>query len=604
MPTPMSVLPIRKVFFPVLCAITLLLIHTSASAQLCTSIFGHQIHDSSLGEALGDATCEVIWSNEDGSPPSRGIHKIIKPIDWPANFDSPGSGLVDTIKTAIDDSIMMLENLNILSGSEEFNTTFLIGIEVITDQFDARGTKFHFQHTEFLPDNCPVVLNFGGVRRGINLDLVSFVVAHEMYHCFQSYVYNNGFNALDDWWVEGLAEFFAHTTYPTFDREHGFASLYESSLRVFEHQVDSLPYATVAFFLWLETRGQQTQIYQRMNSLAEYDQRTSQYFQRILSHWPEIDSNFHEFAKVFYGEAFIESSGSQVPVTESEPVAAELEIDTENSTAWFEIDVPAFIIEAQRIVLEPGRRYAFRSRESETPGMFSVRENSGDWSELPEFIETDCDAPSDLDLLITSTASSPEESYEPYTVKLDLEWEPSKECGCTFAPVTEATIESTASGCATTSPFDRCLIGVWELEAGSYRKQLERLSPGEVLAADASARIAVTSDGLSDACLSSTFHTQMDMRGVQADVKGQTNATSTHQLSISGAGKLCSTEIVAESSTETTVTVAGQVMTNTIPGQAAPFTLESEYVCDENKLTIRSFPPGVDYVEQNYLRVD
>ena len=567
---------------------------------------------------LGTATCEVGWSNLDGPSSIRGKHQIIFPTGWLTGNEARGRETIDAAANSVFDSMRMLEALGLLRGSEAFDTTILLGADFLHNRFlDAPPDAYYPSNYDSDVMFCPVLVGDWPEPLGRPYEQLKFIVAHELFHC---YTYQWYYGSLDDgtsdlWWAEGLATYFAHVVYPSNDLEHTKVRNFAPNIEVFSTSQD--PYSTVALLLWLELQGQNDLIFETLLNMPR--ERGRDYFQRMLSTWPDMAENFHEFGKQFYIAGFTESSGSRAPLQQPEPHPREIDVDITDASGSLTVSAHPFIIFAESFELEAGRSYDFDIEENDVPGRYQIRIDDGDWQDMPDNIVTECDTETKITILATSTASPEQASEDVYTVGMEIQWEPSGHCGCGFTLVSAEMIASTPSTCgAATEPLDRCLIGVWSLASDSYRKQLARLARDisarglapapNIVSAEASARIAISESGVADGCMKAYSHSTFSTGGQTGEAITNMQSTTTHQLTSNGDGSLCTTEISSNTVIHAEGLIGGKLISRkTISGPPFSFSLHSEYVCDAERLTVRTFLPDakyIEYVEHQYIRED
>lgn len=598
---------VKAVAAAVLLALLIIISPCQSKAQSvpCLTFFGPGLPDGTADD-IGTGTCVVAWPNLSGSAPLRGWQRIIYPTGWMDENPSRRNEEIEATIDAIYDSVHMLEALGLLAGKDDFNMTVLLGALYLNPTLAERIRRAAVPTAWLGIDKnsiCPVLVGDWQGAEGAPIEDLKFVLAHELTHCFLHWQL---VPSIDNWWVEGVATYFAHLVYPDNDLEHTKAVLFKPRVEMFAPEQNN--YSTVAFFLWLELQGQNDLIFRTLLNAGPINQ-VSQYHE-MLSRWDDIADIFHEFGKQFYSDGFTESSGSQVPLVQPEPGEREIDVVVDDASGALELVAYPFQIFAEKFELEPGRSYDIAVEENDVPGQYQIKIDEGDWVDMPTNIVTDCDGATEITVLATSTAPPAVFSDDVYTLSVDFKWEPSGLCGCGFSLVSAAMIAETPSTCAAAGPpLDRCLIGVWSLAPESYRaeleRNLERAGAGTILAAEASARISVSEDGVADSCMVASSHIEIESRGKRIEAITEINSAETQVLNSMADGALCSTVVQSDSVAIATAKLDGETISKkTIVLPPPVFSLRSEYFCDADSLTIRAFPPGVDYVEHHFIRED
>jgi hypothetical protein len=152
-------------------------------------------------------------------------------------------------------------------------------------------------------------------KSGVALGAFKQIVAHEMFHCFQSIRFPaHTWDVVDwkinDWWGESTADYFSNLVYPTVNRE--WETVPQFAIGSTKVPIFGMSYANSIFFQHGNTLGNQA-IIDLIGSLPA-DSLAGQ--RKVVSAYAWMDDFWHEF-----GQLFLEAGFRTRPAPSSERVA-------------------------------------------------------------------------------------------------------------------------------------------------------------------------------------------------------------------------------------------------------------------------------------------
>lgn len=311
----------------------------------------------------------------------------------------------------------------------------------------------------FTDDQCGV----GVFPHGLTLDVPGFqqTLAHEIFHCFQDRNFDHPFSGdpeVNNWFVEGSAEYFGNYAYPTVNAEYEFIGDISSNIALYT--LFDLDYENFLFFQFLANRIGNEELIQVLTSLpSEGDANI--YAASLQAGLPDFSGLFQEFAQDYYDRLIADSGGGMVPVM---PMPEYTDVIELGSTTY---SIDPFVVPHWRLVFPEGRTYTLHQRAT---GLgkegFETSAASREWGPIPENISTLC---GERVLVLTSTSIEAGGSYE-VVVEADYE---------------ETPVEDGA-GC------DRCLAGTWEMTPETVDSFMSSVMPDGIAYHGHSGRILTT----------------------------------------------------------------------------------------------------------------
>jgi hypothetical protein len=284
-------------------------------------------------------------------------------------------------------------------------------------------------------------------KSGVALGAFKQIVAHEMFHCFQSirfpaHTWNVVDWGINDWWGESTADYFSNLVYPTVNLEWETAPQF--ALGSTKVPIFGMSYPNSVFFQHMgNTLGNQA-ILDLIGSLPP-DSLAGQ--RKVVSAYAGMDDFWHEFGQLFVDGRIPDTSGPFLPSVWPSGISVTITAPE----AKVEVGALPFTL-ARRILtfknLEPLKKgWAFQTSVTEAgpPGRNSAQlaVTGSSWGALPPSISSACGNVIYI-FLATTTVADPD--------------------------VYEATVEVKAPEEAA---CDSCLIGTWDLNLPSFTEYSE-----------------------------------------------------------------------------------------------------------------------------------
>lgn len=263
-------------------------------------------------------------------------------------------------------------------------------------------------------------------------------VAHEIFHCYQFWNYHAAMQSVpysqNKWWAEGTAEYFGNYVYPTVNAEYEYIRSFRNR-SPFE-SIISMDYENFIFFQYLANEignAGVLRLIESMPAAAGASQADA------LSAFPDIEELFHNFGRAYLDEQIMDKGIGEVPNT---PIPAPPRLDglvfNENYVDAIP-EVDRFILQRFKLTFPEERHFELEVGSDGAAGSNGVR-LGGPVTWVP-FVSTEFDVSCGIrEMVLLTTTTSPEGQYH---LLLDVTVEEGPVC-------------------------DECLIGLWELENGSY----------------------------------------------------------------------------------------------------------------------------------------
>jgi hypothetical protein len=390
-------------------------------------------------------------------------------------------------------------------------------------------------------------------------------LAHEMFHCYQyqnlSAQESGPAADANEWWVEGSAEYFSNVVYPSVNYEHRWLSQLVTAMQ--DETLFGWSYKSFIFFQYLENRSDVgtdgiLNLLRSMPTSGGVDQQNA-----ALSHYPNMDVIFHEFAQTIADKKIVDSDHSLIAL----PVP--LAVDIVEATPTGDIlGRSPFAVDIHRVIFP---------RDLDFDLSFSIRGNSGrssarlenavgEWGALPSSVFAGC---SDINyfVVVTQTDSDPSNNYQ-FTLRATSH--PSQHVACS------------------------CINGTWLLDDASYLTHLngiiEQSAPGSLTYTSVTGSDTVTfsPDGhMTQTVDQMLINADSSIAGmsIQVAMDGTSNASYT-----STEGRLSFTDYEANL-TVTTLLNNQPVSAPTSELASGPLGTGATYVCADNTLTLTPIYP-------------
>jgi hypothetical protein len=393
-------------------------------------------------------TCQNMWENSYSTPTPiictileeqtvRGTNiRLYYPEYW--TEDDPRLDSMGVIMDAAQKSVEQYNGY----GPDPINTVYMVYtdlpyLERSTSRFLSNIFAAAYNFDPASPSaasNCRIGIFPHGIEG--SPESLQQTIAHEMFHCYQ---YKNLRpqtislpNAINNWWVEGTAEFFGATVYPENNDEFIFNDDFQAAVSgatLFE-----MSYENYLFFQFLAREGGLGQdgvidILRVMPNSGGFEEQ-----QEALAGVSDMDELFHNFTRAYMDRRLTDWGGGLVPV---EPqVEAFRSINEGVNEELF--DPSSFFLGLYYVTFEDQTKFT-NSAQEEGDGRYAIRplDFVGAWQPLPPRINTVCD-PTEYVMAVTSTLPV---SADPY----------------------EVTVNATG-GHQESDICDECLHGTWELD--------------------------------------------------------------------------------------------------------------------------------------------
>lgn len=448
--------------------------------------------------------------------------------------------------------------LDEMGGDFELETIFVM----LTDERSAmNGADAYAYPPNSWPDQCHVSVFVGST--GGDPDYVTFVMAHEMFHCVQMATWEDGeglactgedeLEFCNSWWVEGSAEYFANLAFP--GTNHSSYNVTDFHSKSGDTSLINMSYENVVLFSWIDQRLGPPRVRAFLQRVANSADPESA---RAAAEAALSPDQWLEFAK-FYVAGDIQLPGGV-------DVGPPTDMPIQGPEEPLVLAGGPLILLRATLAYEPGRYDNLIDRRD---GLFAVRHN-GEWGDLPEQLDVSCDAQKNYVFAAISAGAD----------------------GVNNIITPSRTEERSCTPCdaAPRQPIRSCLVGTWDfpghqdfctnmtaqLAQSGARVVACNPGTGEVtFAADGTATSSATGQHITVSMaqgLSLVIDQQMQSRGrwaVDGDALQLCQATST----------LTGTQ---------TVTGGGQTRTNPVNQTAPTNAAGATVACTQTHLTITS----------------
>lgn len=270
-------------------------------------------------------------------------------------------------------------SLDEMGGDFEVDTIFVM----LTDERSAvNGADAYAFPPETWPDQCHVSVFVGST--GADAGYVTFVMAHEIFHCVQMATWEDGegrpcvgadeLEFCNSWWVEGSAEYFSNLAFPGTSYSSGNVADFHSNSG--DTALINLSYENVVLFSWIDQRFGAPRVrafLERVSDSADPEAA------RAAAEAALSPEQWLDFAKFYVaGDVQLPGGVDVGPPTDMPIQGAEEPLVLAGG--------PLILLRAT-LTYEAGRYDNLIDRRD---GLFSVHHN-GEWGELPEQLDIGCD---------------------------------------------------------------------------------------------------------------------------------------------------------------------------------------------------------------------
>src|SRR5574340_130751 len=285
---------------------------------------------------------------------------------------------------------------------------------------------------------CPVI--FYPVSLALSIPNFKQTVAHEMFHCYQTWnlreqLITAGYTSAD-WWVEGSAEYFSNVVYPATDYEHRFA--YSFSQKSTAKPLTDMTYENFAFIQFIADKAGGPSGVLNLLKVMPIESGTDKQL-AALAAYPNIDALFEQFTQEVIDLMLLDTSGDAIDIPEN---FSRMDLISGTFSSTYTAD--PFILQRFELSFDPQYRYTTQSAASGAAGRAAARdaEEFGNWAPMPAEFNAGCQ-PGTYILYVLNTEPGKQYTY---------------------------TLNTTQAGDA---PCDVCLVGGWEATAESYKSYMQ-----------------------------------------------------------------------------------------------------------------------------------
>ena len=342
--------------------------------------------DEFLREFLGESTCVNAFDFLPNQQPADSLdHRLFIPTSW--RFDRP-VGYLETTILARNRAIDYFNEYAFEHGLEPLGPTVIVFVE------DTIGTLGSISHTaetgirESLAagEPCPIILGTDALER-FSMKKLEFVIARECGHCFQ---HNNNWRKSTDsinWWVEGLAGFYANAIYPGLNLEQIHYAEYDPGTPPYSY-VGSDSKSTGVLLEAIKNYGSDTAVIRLIQTVRDSTNTTG--MQNGLARFFTRNPWWHTFAQDLVDRGISDPGGGRI--THGKVPITEKQVDVDSATTTLSEKINPFEVRKWDVSFPPGYRYRIAaSTDSSRIRMTSRPRNSGRWSEgFPPSITTGC----------------------------------------------------------------------------------------------------------------------------------------------------------------------------------------------------------------------
>lgn len=165
-------------------------------------------------------------------------------------------------------------------------------------------------------------------------------------------------------------------------------------------------------------------------------------------------------------------------------------------------------------------------------------------------------------------------------------------------------------GVSGTQALDSCLVGHWEIEPDSYRKELETLwagKPGEIVLATMALEMVIRADGFVQSCVDGEASIlmregAMSAKSPEAQTDVWIKGGGLSFMSMRGQGAFCAGEVKSNVTFKSEIKTMGMTMPNNNIQSKSVLPTEGEFSCSVDRLTITSYPENSDIIVEHTFR--
>jgi hypothetical protein len=295
--------------------------------------------------------------------------------------------------------------------------------------------------------NCEVAIYPAGAGLAYYSGVGPFkqTIAHEMFHCFQFWNYHAASREVPygeaDWWMEGTAEYFSNTVYPTVNAEYEYLDSFND--RSPTTSLIAMEYENFLFFQHLGNEIGNAGVIRLIEAMPTGSGESQA---DALSAFPDIEELFHNFGRAYLDGTIMDTGGGVVPGNPGFPREVRFNESVENAIPA----VSRFILQRTKLIFPEERHFLLEVGSEGAEGTNAARIGSaGAWEVMsPQEFDVSCGA---KEMVVLTTTSAPDGQYH-LLLKVTV---------------------STGPIC------DECLLGLWQLDNASYEAYWYATPAGE-----------------------------------------------------------------------------------------------------------------------------
>jgi len=334
-------------------------------------------------------------------------------------LDARSNAVVSLLRRTVD---RVAAGLNEMGSDFDLDTVYVM----LTDDRSASNEAEAYANplSARFPDQCHVAVFVG--TTGAEAGYVTFVMAHELFHCVQMSTWEAGLRIRDNsWWVEGSAEYFANLAFPGTDYSSQYVTgFHEASA---DTPLTDMSYENAVFFSWIDQRLGAPRVRAFMHNVSNADGGE----QARAAAAAALDADqWLNFAKDYVaGEVQLPGGVAVGPPTDMPTQSADTPLTLIGSP---------LVIARATLTYEAGR---YENRIEREGGPESAR-HGGAWATLPSTLNIACEQDKEYIFAAMSAAAAGVETVITPTRTEERTCVP---CGDT----------------TTRRPRNSCLIGTW-----------------------------------------------------------------------------------------------------------------------------------------------
>ncbi len=267
------------------------------------------------------------------------------------------------------------------------------------------------------------------------------IIAHEVFHCVQEWTFRvEGDYDINQWWVEGSAEYFSNLIYPYTNLE--FRNLDHLNTYSAYTSIFDMSYENFAFFQFMGNKYGTDTLFEILRSLSNGGSIDEQ--QSVMAAVSQMDENFNLYTVELLSSGVLDSGGTRIKFEDPKPTGTK----TISDKGDVEFTIQPFVAMRYTANYKQEKRFLQNPPnpgENQFSGVeYSIRQNIDAWSDLPPEIRSECKKDVRYLYAITTT----QDFYTTHTIDVTL---------------------------AEKAECDPCLLGTWDVDPVSYANAMKKI---------------------------------------------------------------------------------------------------------------------------------